>query len=304
MVGRDLLELHCWCGSVVAGGELVPEQRTRPQRSAVVRVEIRQQNDVLERRQPVDDAPHLRAPLEALAAVTIAVDAEHQLRRELRESIEHTACAEIRTAARPDRADAGGREHRDHGIGRVRQAADDPVTLDDSQPAQRSREPPHACGELVPGQAGRRLPLAQIDQHLGTGPCAGQYVLRVIESGSGEPFRAGHGAPAQRARRRHARADVEVLPERAPETLEILHRPAPERRIIVESAAPFAGEPVHEPRQLCALDARRVGRPEQVTLPDHTPLPGTAAALTVVTGRGRFISASNAPPAMLHPAIR
>ena len=56
MVGRDLLELHCWCRSVVAGGELVPEQRTRTQRSAVVRIEIRQQNDVLERRQSLDDA--------------------------------------------------------------------------------------------------------------------------------------------------------------------------------------------------------------------------------------------------------
>ena len=106
---------------------------------------------------------HLRATLERLAAVPVAVDAEHQLRRELRESVEDAARAEIRAAARPDRADAGRREHRDDGIGRVRQTADDPVALDDPEPAQRRRQLPHARAELVPRQARGRLSLAQID---------------------------------------------------------------------------------------------------------------------------------------------
>ena len=94
------------------------------------------------------------AAVERLAAVLVAVDAEQHLRRELREAVEHAARAEIRAAARPDGADAGGREHRDHGFGHVRQVrrrrdrrAARPAR------AAASRAMRTARAELVPGQA-------------------------------------------------------------------------------------------------------------------------------------------------------
>ncbi len=258
---------------VVGSGELLPEQRTRAQRSPVLRVEVRYQHDVLERRQSGSDALHLRATRKRLAAVAVAVDAEHELRRELRETVEHAARAEVRAAPRPDRADAGRREHRDDGIRRVRQAADHPVALDDPESSQRRRHSPDARGQLIPRQAGRRPPFAQVDERLRAGTRVAEHVLRVVEPRAREPFRARHRPPAQRARGRHARAYAEVLPQRAPEPLEVLHRPAPERGVVVEATAPLAVEPAHESRQVRALDARCVGLPEQVTLGYHTPLP-------------------------------
>ena len=62
-----------------------------------------------------------------LAAVAVAVDGEQHLRLDLAEAVEHALHAEIGRAGRPDRAEAGGREHRDDRLRHVRHEAGDAV---------------------------------------------------------------------------------------------------------------------------------------------------------------------------------
>jgi hypothetical protein len=116
MIWRDLLEFEVAAGALARRHQFVPEQCARAQRSPVARIEIWHEHDVLERRQPGHNPLHFRAPVKRLAGVAVAVDAEHQLRCQLREPVEHAARAEIGTAPRPDRADARRREHRDDRI--------------------------------------------------------------------------------------------------------------------------------------------------------------------------------------------
>jgi hypothetical protein len=53
----------------------------------------------------------------------IAIGREQHARLDLAEAIDHGACAKVRRARRPDRAQAGGREHGDDGLGNVWQEA-------------------------------------------------------------------------------------------------------------------------------------------------------------------------------------
>src|SRR5437660_12771447 len=108
----------------------------------------------------------LAPAVEGFTPVPVPVDAEEQLRRELHEAIEGAAFAEIRRAARPDRADGGGRQHRDQGLGDVRHPGHDPVPGLNTQGTQLGAEGAYAVAECLPRQRGERLAFAHVEQYI------------------------------------------------------------------------------------------------------------------------------------------
>ena len=153
---RHLGELELWLARV-GWAEVVPaqlrhsgRQTGQPGAAAGTRAgaEVVHQDHGVQAGQLGGDGGQLGSPVEPLAAVGVAVDAEQDLRRDLREPVDHAARPEVRRARRPDRAQAGGREHRDQGLGRVRQVGGDPVAVADAkrrQPGPDPRRPPPAA---------------------------------------------------------------------------------------------------------------------------------------------------------------
>ena len=78
-------------------------------------------------RQRGADGGHLIGPVDRAVAVPVAVDREQHLRLDLAEPVDHAAGAELRRAARPDRAERRGRQERDHRLRHVREVGGHPV---------------------------------------------------------------------------------------------------------------------------------------------------------------------------------
>ena len=104
-------------------------------------------HDVLDGRQPGADLGDLLAAVDVLGAVAVAGDGQQHLRLDLPEPVDHAAGAELRGAARPDRAQAGGGQERHQGLGDVRQVGHHPVAPADAEPLQARR------GPVRPGRA-------------------------------------------------------------------------------------------------------------------------------------------------------
>ncbi len=215
-----------------------------------------------ERRQLPDDLPDVGAPVEGLAAVAVTVDAEHQPGRELRIAIEHAACAEVGTTTRPHRADARGREHGDDGFGCIRQIRDDAIAGRNAECAHAGGEHAHLARQLGPRQGRQRPALGEMQQRVLARTLVPQRVVRVVEPGARKPLRARHGTRSEHAGGRRGTLQAAELGHRAPERLEVGHRPAPQRFVIVKGATAL-GEPAQVAREMRARDARRRGSPEQ-----------------------------------------
>ena len=155
---------------MVEGGR--PAHRPRDRRLQPSRLQVGQVDDVLEAVQGVDDLAQLGGAREVGTRVPVAVRAEQDLRGQLAEPVDHPAPAEVRRAAGPDGADAGGGEHGDDRVRDVRQAGHHPVAGAHAQPAQLGGQHPHLAGQIAPrtarparcarcGTAGRRRPGAR-----------------------------------------------------------------------------------------------------------------------------------------------
>ena len=100
------------------------------------------------RLQPGDDL----AAVEVLAAVAVAVDREQDLGLDLGEAVDDAAGAEVRRAARPDRADARRREEGDDRLGDVGQVGGDAVAGADAELAQPRGDGRDLGAQLAPAQ--------------------------------------------------------------------------------------------------------------------------------------------------------
>ena len=127
-------------------------RRTRPSATApriarqVLRalprdLEIRNDDDALDRGQLRDDVGHLVEDRQRLAVVPVAVDGEEHARLDLPEAVEHALHAEIRRARRPHGAQARRPEHRADRLGHVGDVRRDPVARRDAQRLQRRSRP-------------------------------------------------------------------------------------------------------------------------------------------------------------------
>ena len=94
-------------------------------------VQIRNDQRVGYRRHAFCQLANNRQPVEALAAIKIAVTGDQQLWFDLAETVAGTADAEIGRAAREDGADSRCGQHRNHRFGDVRNVGGDAVSLAD-----------------------------------------------------------------------------------------------------------------------------------------------------------------------------
>ena len=212
--------------------ELLVGGRERLVPVAPVPVEVAERHRALERGHLALHALDQLAAVMVLAAVAVAVDRQQHLRLDLREAVDDRARPEVRRAARPDRAEARGGEEGGDRLGDVRHVGDDAVAALDAHRLQAGGDAGGLLAQLVP----RPLPeVAQLrgvaDRHAVARPVA-EDVLRVGDLGAREPLGARHRGVGE-----HlvvAPLDVEELPDRAPERLEVLGRPAPQRGVVVE----------------------------------------------------------------------
>ena len=181
------------------------------------------------------------APVDVLVAVAVAADREQHLRLELAEPVEDAADAELRRARRPDRAEARGREERDERLGDVREVGDDAVAGADAEPLQAGARARDLVAELAERQLDGLARLRVRDDRDGVDVLvAAEHVLGVVQPRAGEPLGAGHLARAEHALVRGVRADLEELPDRRPEALEVGDRPAPQLVVAREVEAALA----------------------------------------------------------------
>ena len=99
------------------------------------------------------------------------------------------------------------------------------------------------------------------DGHVVVGAAA-EDVLRVAEPRTREPLGSRHLASGEHALVRLARLDLEELPDRRPELLELVDRPLPEVGVVAE------GEPACLVEPLPVARDRRGGDPLGARLPD------------------------------------
>src|SRR5207237_336271 len=74
----------------------------------------------------------------------------------------------------------------------------------------------------------------------------------VVEPGPGEPIRPGQAAFGQDPVVGAGRADLEVVPDRGPEALQVGDRPAPELLVVAEAKVSRLRQPVQVPGQVAA----------------------------------------------------
>jgi len=236
---------------------------------------------------PHELANHV-APVEVLAAVAIAVDREQHLRLDLPEAVEHAHRPHVGRRARPDRAQARGRQQRDHGLRNVRHVRDAAIAGGDAEPLQRRGERAGLRAQAIPADLGARLQFRLEHQRrtigVGVHPRRREQVLGVIERFAFEPARAGHLARRQSSRTGRVGDHASPLVERLPEILEVLDRPGPQRLVVGEREPASLPQPLAITRDAGARDSL-AARPPQDFRGRHGP-----RASSVFRRRGRDYS--------------
>ncbi len=228
-----------------------------------VRVAARVWNDhgMAHRRQERHHLRHARHHVDRLAAIEVAVGRDQHLRFYLAETVEYALRSEVGRAGRPGRAQAGGCQHRDDRTGDVRHVARDAVAHAHARCAQRLLQPGHLVVQLREGDRAAHLALATKDDRDGLVRAA-QQVLGVVEPRFREPARAGHPVGVLEHDINAALGDhVAEIPDRAPELLGVLHRPAVQRSLVMAVNPPGARDLAHEPLEVRARDALGGGGP-------------------------------------------
>ena len=98
-------------------------------------------------------------------------------------------------------------------------------------------------------------------------------VRRVVQLRAREPLRSGHGVGCQHPLVRCVRPDLEEVPERAPEALEIRDRPAVEVVVVAEREPALRLEPVEVAADLAVAAGVRGRRPEHLPLLEGLRVP-------------------------------
>ena len=149
VVERHLIELE----RPIAVDELVPPDQRHGDRVRVDGVAaVLHLDDIAHRRQRGDDVGDLGAPVDVACAVHVAADDEQHRRFDLGEAVDDAAFAELGSARRPRRTEAGAGEKGGERLGDVRQVADDAVARSHAQSLQPGPRPADERGELAERQ--------------------------------------------------------------------------------------------------------------------------------------------------------
>jgi hypothetical protein len=232
---------------------------------------VRDPHHMLDGWQRGADGGELVAPVDRPVAVAVATDGEQHLGLDLREAPDYAPRAELRRARGPHRAEARGSRERHERLVRVGQVPHDAVAATDAEALEARPGARDLVGQLREGQIHGRAGLRALDHRDTVGVLRqAEHVLGVVEARAGEPARAGHGVVGQDTIGPGRRADAIEVPDRAPEALEIVDRPAPQRVVVVEAPPALVAQPVEEPPELGGFADVGGRRPEQISL-SHGP---------------------------------
>ncbi len=167
---------------------------------------------------------------------------------DLLEAVDHGGRGHVGRADAPDRTDAGAREKRDDGLGNVGQIGRDAVAGLDPLVLQMQRERGRLALELGPAGLVELAVLAAADDRGQAGGMRGvdmpEYLPRIVHLRAGKPHCAGHLALGDDGRKRRRRLQIVIVPDAAPEAVEIAHGPLPHLLVIREGEAALFGEPI------------------------------------------------------------
>lgn len=144
----DDVNWRSWCR--LAQERVEVHGRTDLGQVQVVRRVDREAHDdhLLHGRQLRDNVPELRQRVHAAALVEVPVCREHNFRGDLCEAVEYALGAKVRRAARPDRSEARGCEHRDDRFGDVGRVRDHTVACADAELCEPRRQLRHTRVQL------------------------------------------------------------------------------------------------------------------------------------------------------------
>lgn len=252
----------------------------------------------------------LGGQVQRLAGVAVAGAGDQHARFDLAEAVDHTLGTEVRRAARPGRAEAGGGEHADHGLPGVRHQRGDPVAGAYAQGGEALLQARHVTGQFGVAEHLAATVFAHRDQRRGI-IAAAQQVFGEIQRGAGEPARRGHlRAFLEDRTRRLLEAHLEEVDDGLPERLAPLHAPGMQRRVVDQAEGVPLVDEASEGLHATGGDAFGGRAPERcghgvsvlVVVPGHAgSITGPAAAcLTPWTGP----AAAPASASRCHAAAR
>ncbi|MGY3467503.1 hypothetical protein ACVW0I_004374 [Bradyrhizobium sp. LM6.11] len=153
----------------------------------------------------------------------------------------------IGRADAPDRADAGARQERDDGLGDVGQVGSHAIAGLDAFFFQMQRERCRLAAQLRPARLFKLAVLAAADNRGQAGGVGRVHMTKhlpgIVDLGAGKPDRAGHLALGDDGLERRRRLQIVIIPDAAPEAVEIAHRPLPHVLVAGEGEAALLGEP-------------------------------------------------------------
>ncbi len=198
----------------------------------VIAARIGHVHRVLEVRESGADPGHVGPAIDRALAIAVAGDRQQHLRLDHLETGDHAARTELRCAGSPHGADAGGCEERDQRLRDVGQVGDDAVARADPQP----QEPGAGARDLLTKLTETELDWLtrlRVGTHRDTAGVlvAADRVFGVVQGRTGKPPCTGHLEVAQDLLVGRVRPELEEVPERAPEPLEVGNRPSPQLRV-------------------------------------------------------------------------
>lgn len=167
------------------------------------------------------------------AAELVAVHHEQHAGLDLREPVRDTRGTEVGVHHGPHRPYGRGRQQCGYHLGDIGQHAGHPVPRFHAQLPQLRGQRRHTGLQLPPRPPVRFpcLVLAHDGDLVRSGLRGSQRVLRVVQQRTGEPLRPRHVLGGQHSLTGCGSHHPEVLPDSAPELLEVLHRPRVQSRI-------------------------------------------------------------------------
>ena len=233
------------------------------------------------RRQPGDHLGDLRALVERLSRVDVALGRQQDPRLDLAEPIEHALHAKIWRARRPYRANRRGAEHGDDGLGDIGEVGGDPVARLDPLRAKRRGKRGGLGAQLPPRHRPRRRLLGPRDDRRGVvadrGVAVPKDVLGEVQTRVWKEASPRHAVDTDGDRAAFGADDAAKGPHRVPElerpgdtpVIELRIGPALSKRGQVRQGdALCRGGPerrvhpsLHYRRRLTAATEARTGRP-------------------------------------------
>src|SRR5664279_3639198 len=169
--------------------------------------------------------------------------------------IVHAACG-------PDRPDAGRGKEGDNRLDTVRKIGDDPIAQGDALITQSRGKGRDLAAQLRPGELVVAAVLVDLDDRDAVGRPVTKDLVDEVQLRPREPDRARHRVIGEHRVTRAGREDVEVVPYAAPESGQVIDRPAQQRAVVGEARTGAVLDEASERGDPGRLDSGWIGRPD------------------------------------------